>query len=127
MKPAGRLFGLKKNEKSMRRYRQFMNRCLTYCVRVARLGRDVAQQSHGIRWIDTQWMGLQRVVDALDQLGPVLPNDTREDDDEDEEKERALDEAVFAYCIGMLQHRVLVNWYENPLLFFAVVLGINDA
>ena len=48
-------------------------------------------------------------------------------EEEEEEKEWTLDEAVFVYCIAMLQQRVLVNWYENPLLFFAAVLGINDA
>ena len=65
---------------------------------------------------------------VLDQLGPVLPNDTREEEDiSEEEQERELDEGVFAYCIAMLQQRVLVNRYENPLLFFAAVLGINDA
>ena len=53
MKPAGQPFALKQNEKSMGRYRQFMRRCLTYCVRVACLGREVAQQLHGIRWTDT--------------------------------------------------------------------------
>ena len=73
-----------------------------------------------------QWTGLQRVVRAMYQLGPVRPDDTTDDDDE-EEDQRGLDEAVFRRCIAMLQQRVLVNWYESPLLFFAAVLGINDA
>ena len=42
-KPAGRPFTLKENEKSMYRYRQFMKRCLVYCSRTARLGREEAQ------------------------------------------------------------------------------------
>ena len=40
MKPAGRPFTLKENEKSMYRYRQFMKRCLVYCSRAVKLGRD---------------------------------------------------------------------------------------
>ena len=130
MKPAGQPFALKQNGKSMGRYRQFMRRCLTYCVRMARLGREVAQQLHGIRWTDAQWTALQQIVVVLDQLGPVLPEDVSEEEEdtsEEEEQEQELDKAVFAYCIAMLQQRVLVNWYENPLLFFAAVLGINDA
>lgn len=128
IKPAGRPFELKQNEKSMYRYRQFIKRCLVYCVRAGRLGREVSRQSHGIRWNDAQWEWLQRIEAALGQFSDVREED-KEEDEEEEEKERqqALDEAVFAYCIAMLQQRVLVNWYENPLLFFAAVLGINDA
>ena len=128
MKPAGRPFELKQNEKSMYRYRQFVKRCLVYSVRAGRLGREASRQSHGIRWTDRQWEWLQRIEAALGQLGEA--SEDNEDDDEDEEdpeRQRALDEVVFAYCIAMLQQQVLVNWYENPLLFFAAVLGINDA
>ena len=83
MKPAGRPFKLKQNEKSMYRYRQFIKRCLVYGVRVGRLEREASRQSHGIRWTDIQWEWLQRIEAALSQLGEVSENN--EDDDEDEE------------------------------------------
>ncbi|KEF50778.1 uncharacterized protein A1O9_13170, partial [Exophiala aquamarina CBS 119918] len=129
MKPAGRPFELKQNEKSMYRYRQFVKRCLIYSVRTGRLGREVSRQSHGIRWTDVQWEWLQRIEAVLGLLGSGRQEDGEDEEDGEEGKEwqHALDEAVFTYCIVMLQQRVLVNWYESPLLFFAAVLGINDA
>ena len=123
MKPAGRPFTLKENEKSMYRYRQFMKRCLVYCSRAARLGRSKAQLQHQIQWTDEQWRLLEQINEELTRLGPVRGDLSAE---ECAEVEAELDQAVFQYCISMLRQQVAFKVFVNPLLHFAAVLGIND-
>jgi superfamily II DNA or RNA helicase len=128
MKPAARPFTLKENEKSMYRYRQFMKRCLVYCSRAGRLGRNGARLQHRIEWTDEQWALLEQVNAELTRLGPVKEDIPAEACAELEaELEAELDQVVFRYCISMLRQQVAFKPYVNPLLHFAAVLGINDA
>ena len=49
-KPAGGPFTQKERDKSIYKYRQFGKRCLCYCGRMYRLGREEAEKQHGIRF-----------------------------------------------------------------------------
>ena len=122
-KPAGRPFTLKKNEKSMYRYRQFIKRCLVYSVRTARLGRDQALQQHHAQWTEAQWTLLEQINGELVRLGPV---DIEISSEQLAEEEAELEQRVFRYLIAILQQKVAFSVYVNPLLHFAAVLGIND-
>ena len=48
------------------------------------------------------------------------------EDEEKEERERAMDGEVFDFCIRSLKQKVAFKVYVNPLLYFAAVLGIDE-
>lgn len=54
--------------------------------------------------------------------------DDREGDDDGSEEDPnrdALDLAVFEFCISSLRQKLKRKRYDNPLLHFTAVLGIN--
>jgi superfamily II DNA helicase RecQ len=129
-KPAGAPFTLKERDKSMYKYRQFGKRCLCYCGRMYRLGREEAEKQHGIRFNDVQWEKLEGIVDQLDAMADE-EDEEGEEGEEGEEKEgdgqtAALDQAVFEFWVAIFKQKVAFKVYVNPLLHFAAVLGIND-
>src|ERR1700761_6814409 len=101
-----------------------MKRCLVYCSRAGRLGRNEARLQHQIEWKDEQWALLEQVNAELTRLGPVKDDIPAE---ERAELEAELDQVVFRYCISMLRQQVAFKLYINPLLHFAAVQGINNA
>lgn len=84
----------------MYRYRQFMKRCLVYCARAARFGRELAQQRHEVEWTDAQWKLRQDIGEELPQRRPVGADMAEE---ERAEEETELGQMVFKYCISMLR------------------------
>jgi superfamily II DNA helicase RecQ len=126
-KPAGAPFTLKERDKSMYKYRQFGKRCLCYCGRMYRLGREEAEEQHGIRFNDVQWEKLEGIVDRLDVMADKESEEGEEGEvEEADEQTTALDQAVFEFWVAILKQKVAFKVYVNPLLHFAAVLGIND-
>ncbi|RYP53350.1 hypothetical protein DL770_010995 [Monosporascus sp. CRB-9-2] len=136
-KPAGRPFGTKDHASSMDRYRTYWKRYLCYCVRARRLGRDAAEARHRVRFSDAQWA-------ALGGMARLLDGDDGDDGDDGERgrgtdgegpgggggapgRTEALDRSVFQFCICSLKQKVAFRVYNNPLLHFAAVLGIDGA
>ena len=112
MKPVGKPFTLKENEKLMYGYRQFMKRYLVYCSRAARLGQDETQLQNQIRWTDEQWALLEQVNQELTRLesvrGDPSPGETAKEKVE-------LDQAVFRYLMSTLRQQVAFEVFVNPL------------
>jgi hypothetical protein len=105
----------------MYKYRQFGKRCLCYYGRIYRLGRDEAEQQHGIRFNDVQWEKLEGIVDRLEMMAGEEGEENKGD-----EQTAALDQAVFEFWVAILKQQVAFKVYVNPLLHFTAVLGIND-
>ncbi|KAI3317262.1 hypothetical protein HD806DRAFT_492673 [Xylariaceae sp. AK1471] len=130
-KPAGRPFGVKEHPSSMERYRGYWRRYLCFCIRAYRLGRDERKTRYGIRFTDRQWARLKAVASllAIELDMAADNNDNNNDADVDEaeveEQARALDRAVFMFCVESLEQKVAFDVYVNPLLHFTAVLGID--
>ncbi|KAG7408575.1 hypothetical protein Forpe1208_v012130 [Fusarium oxysporum f. sp. rapae] len=78
-KPVTKPFGHKQEAATMERYSADWERYLCYCARVWPLGREGAQEEHGIRFTDEQWGHL---VDVIRQLDIVADYNKRREEDQ---------------------------------------------
>lgn len=137
-RPSSRPFGKNQEVATTERYSSYWQRYLCYCARVRPLGRAGAKSEHGIRFTNSQWAGLEEVIQRLDAFVATFKDgglegrdkDGGDDDDDDDDEhgnpERdALDLAVFQYCISSIKQKLGKERYRNPVLHFTAVLGID--
>ncbi|KAG4275400.1 hypothetical protein FPRO04_14400 [Fusarium proliferatum] len=137
-KPVSTPFGRKQKSDTMDRYSACWQRYLCYCVRIQPLGRDGAKTEHGIRFTEEQWNSLADIIQRLDTVADKknkqgqqqVMKDSGEGDREEGEEEdpdkKALDEAVFNFCIKSIKQKLGRKQYHNPLLHFTAILGIKE-
>jgi hypothetical protein len=82
-KPVTKPFGHKQEAATMGRYSADWERYLCYCARVWSLGRDRAQEEHGIRFTDEQWGHL---ADVIRQLDIVADHSKRREEDQSQRR-----------------------------------------
>ena len=120
-----RPFKTKDEVATMERYRLWAKRYLCYCVRAARLGRQRAQEQHGIQFDERQWGYLRQIVERLgerlrEQGQPSRSVELEEPDDPQ------LDRDVFEFWIASVWQKVAFRVFINPLLHFCAVLGVAE-
>ncbi|KAH7113461.1 hypothetical protein B0J13DRAFT_681771 [Dactylonectria estremocensis] len=133
-KPNGKPFGDKQERETMDRYCLCFERYLCYCVRVWALGRKKAKREHKARFTGAQWDALGEVVRRLDVVAAAAERDGEkmaekgaEEEEEEDLDRKELDKAVFDFCICSLKQKLGRKSYDNPLLHFTAVLGIDRA
>ncbi|VTT56144.1 unnamed protein product [Fusarium fujikuroi] len=114
------------------RYKQ-EKRYLCYCARIWPLGRDKAQEEHGIRFTDEQWGYL---ADVIRQLDIVADNNKRREEDQrqgmrqpwrhDGNREAEADTDSDSDIAALNQAKLGRKQYYNPLLHFTAILGIKE-
>ncbi|SLM37315.1 Zinc finger, C2H2 [Lasallia pustulata] len=123
-KPVGEPFRLKEAASTTYRYELLVKRYLVYCVRVGELGREGADEQHGIRFNDEQWRILTEIIEQVENgLNRSETEDRRRDDEEEEdddeqqaeeevagaeeqdEEESRFDQLVFDFCIHSLKQK----------------------
>ncbi|KAH7016120.1 uncharacterized protein B0I36DRAFT_219756, partial [Microdochium trichocladiopsis] len=61
-RPAASPFKTENGQDTKDRYQAYWKRYLYYCVRVGRLGREVAMEKFRIRFDDSQWAALEEII-----------------------------------------------------------------
>ncbi|KJZ69420.1 hypothetical protein HIM_11193 [Hirsutella minnesotensis 3608] len=102
-----------------------------YCVRAFALGRRAAAKQHKARFSLEQWTALEVLVEQLDLVAAAVEKGLIAEeeacngaDGEGDEDLTALDGAVFRFFTCSLMQKLPGDYYENPLLHFAAVLGV---
>ncbi|OAQ58078.2 hypothetical protein VFPPC_11392 [Pochonia chlamydosporia 170] len=153
--PHGKPVQLKDHESSMDDYKRYAARYLCYCFGAWQMGQEAANTELGVRFTDLQWDRLRVVVEgvfAIDlrcggaavRRGPasstrqgrptgggiVAASRSRSEEDagdrqEEAELEDMLDRSVMEFWIASIKQKIAFNIFQNPLLHFTAVLGID--
>lgn len=122
-------FQIKGKEKSMLDYRGYVKRYLVYSLRISRLPRDEAQETHGVQLTEPQRRLLGDICIATAEVARAIRlarGESLDDDQDYQERCQVLDRAVFEFWIASWRQNVAFDVHVNPLLHFAAVLGIRE-